>query len=444
MINYLPPIYEDELAYSWFSRIYAHSGYLSHKEAIRDMLFSKSNNPSIEFIGHISSEFHSLIPQVIPMEKLATEHTMFPQYGRFIPLEQKQRALHHLTTDYCDAHTLFCILPRGENERYLKYCPLCIEEDRSKYGEAYWHRTHQIRNINICPKHCCYLASSNLFANSEKVFTLSYAEENALTTSPRVATDNTLIGYAKYLAEVFLTPIDFKTDAPICSVFYYALQGSSYMPKSTKARNTKRLSEDMNAFYKRIGISNIASIYQVQRVLLGYRFDFSVVCQIAFFLGISPKTLTAPNLTDEQIELEESSHYMRGKETVNWETLDWEIAPKLEELAYDTYHGTAGRPSRLSERKVYRELGLNAHALENLPLCKSIMERYYEPYESAWARRLIWAYRRLQSEKCDSPIYWTDIRQLSGVKAHNLARVLPLLTAYTDNATAEAITSIAP
>ena len=444
MINYLPPIYENELVYSWFARIYTHSGYLSHKDALRYMLFSKSNNPSIEFIGHLSSEFHSLITQFTPMEKLATEHTMFSQYGRFIPLKQKQRALHHLTTDYCDAHTLFCILPREENDRYLKYCPLCIEEDRSKYGEAYWHRTHQIRNITICPKHCCFLENSNIFSNSEKVFTLSSAEENTPITVPKVATESTLIKYAKYLAEVFRTPIDWDLEVPISSVFYYALQGSSYMPKSTKARNTKRLSEDMNAFYKRIGISNIASFYQIQRVLLGYRFDFSVVCQIAFFLGISPKTLTAPNLTDEQIELEESSHYMRGKETVNWETLDWEIAPKLEELAYDTYHGTAGRPSRLSERKVYRKLGLNAHALENLPLCKSIMERYYEPYESAWARRLIWAYRRLQSEKCDSPIYWTDIRQLSGVKAHNLARVMPLLTAYTDNATAEAITSIAP
>ena len=47
-------------------------------------------------------------------------------------------------------------------------------------------------------------------------------------------------------------------------------------------------------------VKAIASFYQIQRVLLGDRFDFSVVCQIAFFLGISPKTLTAPNLTNEQ------------------------------------------------------------------------------------------------------------------------------------------------
>ena len=444
MLNYIPTIHEDELVYSWLSRIYTHSGFLSHKEALRYMLFSKSNNPSIEFIGHISSEFHSLISQVISMEELATEHTMFPQYGRFIPLRQKQRALHHLTKDYCDAHTLFCILPRGETERYLKYCPLCIEEDRSKYGEAYWHRTHQIRNITICPKHCCYLEFSNVFSNSEKVFTLSSAEEDAPITVPRMATDSTSINYAKYLAEIFLTPIGFKSDTPISSVFYYALQGSSYMPKSTKARNTKRLSEDMNAFYGKIGISNIASFYQIQRVLLGDRFDFLVVCQIAFFLAISSQMLTAPNLTNEQIKIEQSSHYMKGKATVDWGTLDFEIAPKLEKLAYATYYGTKGRPSRLSERKVYRELGLNAHALDNLPLCKSIMEKYAEPYESAYARRLIWAYHKLQSDRGNSPIYWTDLRVLSGVKSHNLQKIIPYLNKHTDKATAVSIYSLIP
>ena len=442
MLNYIPTIHEDELVYSWLSRIYTHSGFLSHKETLRYMLFSKSNNPSIEFIGHLSSEFHSLISQVISMEELATEHTMFPQYGRFIPLEQKQRALHHLTTDYCDAHTLFCILPRGETERYLKYCPLCIEEDRSKYGEAYWHRTHQIRNITICPKHCCYLENSNVFANPEKVFTLSSSEENAPITVPKVAADSTLINYAKYLAEVFLTPIDWDLEGPISSVFYYALQGSSYMPKSTKARNTKRLSEDMNAFYKRIGISHIASLYQIQRVLLGDRFDFSVVCQIAFFLGISSQMLTAPNLTNEQIKIEESSHYMKGKATVDWGTLDLEIAPKLEELAYATYYGTKGRPSRVSERLIYRELNLNAHSLENLPRCKDILEQYSETYEESWARRLIWAFNTLKSERGKKSFCWTDLRNISGVKAKNLTKVLPLLEYYTDNDTAQAIQAL--
>jgi hypothetical protein len=236
--------------------------------------------------------------------------------------------------------------------------------------------------------------------------------------------------------------MDFTTDTPISSIFYYALQGSKYMPKSSKARNTKRLSEDLKNFYDSIGVSEIASIYQIQRTLLGDRFDFSVVCQLAFFLGISVKDLTHPNLTEEQIALEQASHYIKGKPSIDWDTLDSEIAPQLEQLAFDTYHGTYSRPSRVSERLVYRELQLNAHSLENLPRCRAILEEYSETYEESWARRLIWAFNHLKTDRGEAPFYWTDIRNISGVKAKHLSEVLPLLPLHTDANTAEAIKSL--
>lgn len=39
------------------------------------------------------------------------------------------------------------------NKNNLKYCKECIREDKEKYGEAYWHREHQISGILICDKH---------------------------------------------------------------------------------------------------------------------------------------------------------------------------------------------------------------------------------------------------------------------------------------------------
>ena len=442
MIAYLPQPYEDELFYSVLCRAYIHSGYFSHKEALKDMLYTKSNNPSIELLGHFNTDFESLIKQVYPIEQLIYNHTMYPQYARFIPLEQKKEAMHHLVIDYCDPHHLFCILPRADTDLHLKYCPLCVKEDRDKYGEAYWHRQHQIRNMKICPKHLCYLEKSDVLAKSEKVFTLSSTEEHTPIISPRMATNSHLIEYSRYMAAVFASPIDFSTDVPISSIFYYALRSSKYMPKSTKARNTKMLSKDLKNFYESIGLIEIASIHQLQRTMLGDRFDFSVVCQIAFFLGISVKDLTHPNLTKQQIALEQTSHYIKGKPTIDWDALDGEIAPRLEQLAYDTYHGVSGRPSRVSERFVYRELNLNAHSLENLPRCRAILKQYSETYEDAWARRLIWAFDTLKSDRGDAPFYWTDLRQISGVKAKHLSEVLPLLPRHTDANTAEAITSL--
>jgi hypothetical protein len=296
--------------------------------------------------------------------------------------------------------------------------------------------------MKICPRHLCYLEKSDVLAKSEKVFTLSSAEENTPILSPRMATNSPLIDYSRYMAAVFASPVDFATDTPISSIFYYALKGSAYMPKSTKARNTKRLSEDLKYFYASIGVSEIASIYQIQRVLLGDRFDFSIVCQLAFFLGISVEDLTHPNLTEEQIALEQASHYIKGKPIIDWDALDGEIVPRLEKLAYDTYNGTYGRPSRVSERLVYRALNLNAHSLENLPRCRAIIEQYSETYEESWARRLIWAFNHLKADRGDASIYWTDIRNISGVKAKHLSEVLPLLPRHTDANTAEAITSL--
>jgi len=54
--------------------------------------------------------------------------------------------------------------------------------------------------------------------------------------------------------EVFQAPIDLTADIPISSIFYYALQGSKYMPNSTKARHTQMLAEDLKAYYSEMEV----------------------------------------------------------------------------------------------------------------------------------------------------------------------------------------------
>ena len=104
MISFLPEIYPDELVYSWFCRYYVHSGCFTHKMALDDILYNRHNNPSKEFIGHLSSEAQEKIQSLYSLEKLILDHTMFPQYARFLPLERKKNALYHLTNDFCDVH----------------------------------------------------------------------------------------------------------------------------------------------------------------------------------------------------------------------------------------------------------------------------------------------------------------------------------------------------
>ena len=433
MITYMPTIYPDELVYSWFCRYYVHSGCFFHRMALQELYCKKSDYLSKEFIGNLNNEAMKQIDEIYSLDKLVLDHTMYPQYARFIPLAEKKEALYRLGHDSCDIHHLFPVLPRNDGERYMRYCPLCVKEDRETYGEAYWHRKHQIRNMSICTKHKCRLIESNVPAKSEQSFTFCSAESYTYDREAVFENDSLVIQYMEYLALVFESVMDFDSDIPISSILYDGMSRTKYLKPSGRSRYTKMFAEDINKFYEDMGVCNIVSVYQIQRTLLGSLSEFSAICQIAFFLRMKPEELTAPSLTAEQIKQEQDSHYMRNTAPVDWDMLDRETAPVLEKFVRAVYDGTAnenGRPERVSEKLVYREMNLLGHQLENMPRCKAIFERYTESYPESWARKIIWAYRKLEEE--GKPFCWTDIRRISGVKKKNLQEVVPYLISHTN------------
>ena len=353
MIAYMPTIYPDELVYSWFCRYYVHSGCFSHKTALQELYCKKSDYLSKEFIGNLNNEAMEQIDEIYSLDKLVLDHTMYSQYARFIPLAEKKEALYRLGHDSCDVHYLFPVLPRNDGERYLRYCPLCVKRDRETYGEAYWHRKHQIRNMCICSQHKCRLLESSVPAKSEQSFTFCPAENYTYEGKAVFETDLSVIQYMKYLVSVFDSVMDFENDIPISSILYDGMSRTKYLKPSGRSRYTKMLTD--------------------------------------------------------------------------------EIAPVLERFAKGVYDGTAsetGRPERVSEKLVYREMGLLGHQLENMPRCKVIFEKYTESYPESWARKIIWAYRKLEEE--GKPFYWTDIRRISGVKRKNLPEAVPYLKEHAN------------
>ena len=44
--------------------------------------------------------------------------------------------------------------------QYLRYCPLCYQEEMNNNGEAYWHRLHQTPGVMICEEHNVPLCES--------------------------------------------------------------------------------------------------------------------------------------------------------------------------------------------------------------------------------------------------------------------------------------------
>lgn len=439
MIGFLPAIYPDELVYSWFCRCFVHSGLPTSKAFLEGLLFNRHCNPSKEFIGHLNPEMEQEIKKIYPMEELVLAHTMFPQYARFLEPENKKNALHRLSDDFCDAHHLFSILPRNGGDKYLKYCPFCIEEDRKIYGEAYWHRSHQIRNMSVCVKHRCRLETSNVAAKSSQSFILEPAEIVLEGSQAKKDVSSLKLEFASYMEEIFEEPVDFEGNVPISAILYAGMENTKYLKSTGRIRNTQLLAEEMQDYFKGICMSNTTSIYQVQRTLLGQRTDFSIVTQIAFFLGIPVKELLHPALSKEQMKKSQDARCPKENIPEDWNSYDEDMLPEMEKVAKNIYQGNLngmGRPEKVTERLLCKHAGIPPHRLENMPRCREVLGRYGESYEECWARRLVWAYGKVKEEKEGQHVYWSDLRGISGVKRERANKALPYLEKHADKVTA--------
>lgn len=118
-------------------------------------------------------------------------------------------------------------MPRNEADKYLKYCPLCAADDRKQYGEAYWHRKHQIRNMNVCNKHKCRLVKSTVPAKSEQSFTLNPAEIFVQDAMVKLDVNSLEMEFASYMEQIFEAPMDFGNDIAIDIILYYGLEGKN-------------------------------------------------------------------------------------------------------------------------------------------------------------------------------------------------------------------------
>ena len=210
MITYFPKIYPDELVYSWFCRYYIHSGCVSHKIALKNLMFSESDAPSKEFIGHLNDQALNIINKIMPIEDLIMNNTMYPEYVRFLPYDKKISSLKQIASNKpCDPHQIMTILPRVDgSEIYLKYCPRCVSEDRAQYGETYWHRSHQVRGIDICTKHLCKLEQSYVKCINDKSFVFYPAESSINKKNDNINIEENIncqkSNFEKYLINVLI------------------------------------------------------------------------------------------------------------------------------------------------------------------------------------------------------------------------------------------------
>lgn len=79
-------------------------------------------------------------------------HTLFPYATAFMGPERRVLlAKRALAADDSRISTLAHVVYRGDIERRI--CQECIEGELRRYGEAYWHRSHLLPGVHVCPIH---------------------------------------------------------------------------------------------------------------------------------------------------------------------------------------------------------------------------------------------------------------------------------------------------
>ena len=156
MIYFFPYIYKDETFYSFVSRYRVWSGNTNSKALLRELYGKESVTAS----KHLPSNFIDLKNNLpsnyeVSIEEFINKTTLYKYYLAFSDYERANIVFELMKSG--DGSRIFSTLGLSNNnmnnKNNLKYCKECIREDKEKYGEAYWHREHQILGILICDKH---------------------------------------------------------------------------------------------------------------------------------------------------------------------------------------------------------------------------------------------------------------------------------------------------
>ncbi|MGQ4650328.1 TnsD family Tn7-like transposition protein [Lyngbya aestuarii] len=165
MVSFFPKPYPDEILYSVMARYHIRSANTSPKVTLRELF----NSPSTIATADLPSNLNILSENLqffsnYTVEELIYKYTLYPFYSVFLPPKRAIQVKESMKAEQGgDIHTRAGIMASSvAMSRYFRFCPNCLEEDLQKYGEAYWHRLHQIPGVVVCPVHAVMLKDSTV------------------------------------------------------------------------------------------------------------------------------------------------------------------------------------------------------------------------------------------------------------------------------------------
>ncbi|GGG07681.1 TnsD family Tn7-like transposition protein [Paenibacillus abyssi] len=157
--------HQDELMYSVLARFHITSRnvVIGSKETVYDAFSSRSASAVVDLPSRLDMLHLNLQPGTrFTPERMIRDLTLFPFYAPFLSLDRVQKAVEKMKSDG-EVHTTVGVMASAIPVlTHMRYCHQCVAEDTERYGEAYWHRSHQVQGINVCHKHKTRLIESAL------------------------------------------------------------------------------------------------------------------------------------------------------------------------------------------------------------------------------------------------------------------------------------------
>ena len=438
MLGLFPHPYPDELIYSILARYSVRAGYSQYIFVAEDLFQRRSLRPNFEYLPALKDEVVKELTKNRTLCEVILNHTMFPYYCRFLPIDRKRKAINSLVKMDSNYHDV-TLYPKCKESKTMRYCPLCVSKDRNDYGETYWHRIHQINELSICPLHYCYLADTS--------FIISGKVSPDLTPAEIVIPDNLRINYcenerlrlfADYVYKVFMLPVKMDNDCGAAYAIKIKTENTKYRSPRGEICRITALYKDFVNFYCGV-INDLPKQWQIHKVITGQRYDFWEVCLLCFFLNISINELgevekeerESQEIFDDKIaelhnkgysypkiaelmgysvDIIKNAAYSKSKQTkprkrrdgkpgrrpLDWGSLDREMLPKVVETI--TELRSSERPHRITIGGVARIVGLKSKQIDQLPLCKAEIVKHGQSQEEFWAQKVLWAWEELSKE----------------------------------------------
>lgn len=478
MIGFFPEFYEDELLYSLLARYYIRSGYLNYTYAADDLFKEHTMTAEIEFLSFLKEDIWKQICKAKSMEEIILKHTMFPYYARFFNRKDKESAFIAMKEKKRDYFN-FLKLPYNRTERFLRFCPVCAKKDKEKFGETYWHRSHQMAGVDICPFHKCKLLNSSITMSQRKSRILRTAEYEISGTEPTQYSNNEKeSGLSEYIHTIFQSEMSLEQEADLKGFLVSRLEGSKFLSGRGERIYLKNLYAEYGIYYENITEEDYKQFWKVKKIMEGTRRSCFEICLLSFFLKVPADDLLqmevpefsqkelfdreVKKLYESGISYKEIARKMnvsvptikvalkkrekqprdyalrKGLIVKDWKAEDEKMLPKVKAVVKKLYEGNeVEKPKKVTKRKVERLLELPKGRLDLLPMCEQEILKYQETQEEYWSREVIWSVQYLR--KNGEPLNFNRIILLTNITKDNLKSCYPKLKENSDEKTASLI-----